>query len=47
MPEATLMAVKEYFGYPTLKAFSDDWKQMPEKDRKQIREGIGNGTFTY
>jgi hypothetical protein len=47
MPDATLTQVKEFFGYPNLAAFSVDWKQMPDADRKQIREGIGNGTLIY
>ena len=47
MPEASLTDVKNYFGYPSLSAFGVDWKQMPDEDRRQIREGIGNGTFTY
>jgi hypothetical protein len=47
MPEATLLAVKDYFGYPSLSAFSKDWKQLSETERTQIRTGIGDGSFTY
>lgn len=44
---ATLGQVKDFFGYPTLAAFSVDWKQLPEADRAQLREGIGDGSLTY
>jgi hypothetical protein len=47
MPEANLKQIKEFFGYVSLSAFSADWKQMSETDRAQIRDGIGDGTFTY
>jgi hypothetical protein len=49
MPDdpATLGQVKDFFGYPSLSAFSVDWKKMPEKDRQEIRRGIGDGTLTY
>lgn len=47
MPDATLGQVKDFFGYPTLSAFSADWKQLPEKDRAQLRAGIGDGSLNY
>jgi hypothetical protein len=47
MPDATLGQVKDFFGYPTLAAFSADWKQVSNEDRAQIRAGIGDGTLTY
>ena len=47
MADATLGQVKDFFGYPTLAAFSADWKQLPEKDRAELRRGIGDGSLTY
>lgn len=47
MPDATLKQVQEFFGYPTLSAFSQDWKALPDADRQQIKAGIGDGTLTY
>lgn len=43
----SLKDIKDLFGYSTLSAFSKDWKQLSDKDKEQIKEGIGNGTFTY
>lgn len=43
----SLKDIKELFGYPTLKAFSDDWKELTDQDKEQIRQGISNGTLTY
>lgn len=47
MPEATLVQVKDYFGYASLSAFSKDWKQLTEEDREQLKAGIGDGSLTY
>ena len=47
MAEATLTDVKNFFGYSTLSDFSKDWKEVPDADRKQIRDGIGDGSLTY
>lgn len=43
----SLKDIKDLFGYPTLAAFSKDWKELTDKDKEQIKEGIGNGTLTY
>lgn len=47
MAEASLKEIKDFFGYESLSAFSKDWKILPETDRKDIREGLSNGTLTY
>lgn len=47
MAEITLKGIKDFFGYSSLSAFSADWKEMPEKDRAQIKEGLSNGSLTY
>lgn len=30
-----------------LKAFKNDWDALPEKDKEDLRLGIGNGSLTY
>lgn len=49
MSESTLSIkdIKAFFEYPTLKAFSDDWKLLPDTDKADIRKGLTDGTFTY
>lgn len=44
---ATPKEIKEFFGYAKLTDFSADWKALDDVSKQQIREGIGNGTFTY
>jgi hypothetical protein len=46
---ASLVDVKNFFEYPTgdLSAFRKDWQKFSEKDKEQIRLGIGNGSLTY
>ncbi len=31
----------------TLRAFQDAWKALPEDDKTQIKQGIGDGSMTY
>jgi hypothetical protein len=47
--DATLKQVTEYFRQPgeTLKGFTEEWKALSEKDKAEIKRGIGNGTLTY
>jgi hypothetical protein len=49
MPDATLKQVADFFRLPgeTLKQFSDEWKELPEADRADLKKGIGDGTLTY
>jgi len=47
--EATLKRVTEYFRRDgeTLKGFTEEWKQLTEEDKQQIKQGLGDGTLTY
>ncbi len=31
----------------TLKDFSATWKELPEEDKEQLRQGVGDGSMTY
>lgn len=31
----------------TLAKFRSDWSELTDGDKTQLREGIGNGSFTY
>lgn len=43
---ASLKAVAEFFGGP-LSQFSQEWRELDETSREQIKNGIGDGTYTY
>lgn len=47
--QATLKQVTDYFRLPgqTLKGFTEEWKALSEKDKEDLKNGIGNGTLTY
>lgn len=48
--QATLKQVADYFGRlpgQTLKAWTEEWKQLSDEDKEQIKDGIGDGTLTY
>jgi hypothetical protein len=49
MAAATIKQVYDFLKIPgdTLKGFSDQWKALPDADKAQIKEGIGDGTLTY
>ena len=47
LPNLSLKDIKNFFDYPTLKAFSADWKQLTEIDKAQIKQGLQDGTLTY
>ncbi len=48
MSEATLKDVREFFGM-TVGQFRDEWTKqgLTDKDKAEIRQGIGDGTMTY
>lgn len=48
-PLATLKDVAAYFRRPgeTLSQFSAEWKELSDKDRTDLRTGIGDGTYNY
>lgn len=45
--EPEMLLVKEFFGYKTMADFRKDWQQLSDQDKKDLRIGIENGTFTY
>lgn len=57
MAAATIKQVADYFkvGDGTVSAdprnsltkFSGEWKMLSDAEKEQIRNGIGDGTFTY
>lgn len=46
MAEASIAEVRNYFGMPTGE-FATEWKQLSDKDKKDLKQGIGNGTLNY
>jgi hypothetical protein len=50
MPEdttlATLKEVRDYFGISG-KDMIAQWRHLTDEDKRQLREGLGNGTQTY
>lgn len=49
MADATLKDVMDYFKVEgdTLKSLRDEWVALSDEDKRQIRAGIGNGSYTY
>ncbi len=43
---AGVKQVMAYFGM-TAQEMTKEWRALTDEDRRQIREGIGNDTFTY
>lgn len=43
---ATLKEVRDYFGING-KDMIAQWRNLTDDDKRQLREGLGNGTFTY
>lgn len=44
---ATLIEVRKFFDFEDMKQFRQEWTALTEDDRAQIREGLGNGSYTY
>lgn len=44
---ASIVQVKDFFGYDNIGEFRKQWNELTEQDKAQIREGIGNGSLTY
>lgn len=47
---ATIKQVADYFGRKpgqTLKDWGEEWKQLSDEEKTQLREGIGDGSLTY
>jgi hypothetical protein len=52
MAEGTIKQVADFFKTgdaerDRLANFTAEWKQLTDEDKAQLREGIGNGSFTY
>lgn len=49
MAAATIKAVSDFLRKEgeTLKEFTAQWNTLSDAEKAQIREGIGNGTYTY
>ena len=49
MADATLKQVADFFRKDgeTLSQFADEWKNLPDADKAQIKAGIGSGSLTY
>jgi hypothetical protein len=45
---ATLKVVREFFGM-SVGQFRDEWTKqgLTDDDKRQIRQGLGDGTMTY
>jgi len=46
MADATIKQVTDFFGMK-LAEFRDEWQQLSDDERQQIRQGIGDGSLTY
>lgn len=46
MPAASMVEVMRYFEMKPAE-FRSQWTQLDEASRTALREGIGNGTYTY
>ena len=49
MAAATLKACADYLrkSNETLKEFTEQWKSLSDTDKEQIKQGIGDGTYSY
>lgn len=45
----SVATVKEVMAFFDIKAaqFMKEWKELSAEAKEQLKEGIGNGTFTY
>lgn len=44
---ATLNDVRKFFNIESVAKFSAMWKNLTDKDKAELKEGIGNGSLTY
>lgn len=45
-PATSLVEVRKFFGIG-MAEFKGEWMKLSPADREQLRQGIGDGTFTY
>ena len=43
----TVKDVKDFFGEKNTAKFTEEWKQLTDQDKEQLKEGIGNGSLNY
>lgn len=46
MAEATLKQVREFFGL-SVSEMTQAWKELSDKDKSDLKKGIGDGTLNY
>jgi hypothetical protein len=46
MAAANIKDVMNFFEIP-IATFSKEWKELSDKDKADLREGIGDGTLSY
>ncbi len=46
MADANLKEIMAYFGM-TGSQMTKEWKLLSDEDKKEIKEGLGNGSLTY
>lgn len=44
--DATLKDIRDYFGL-TVSEMTQAWKAMTDKDKTDLKSGIGNGSLDY
>ena len=44
---ATVKVVKDFFEEKSISKFTAEWKELSEKDKDDIKKGIGDGTLDY
>ncbi len=47
MPDASISQVRAFFAHDKLTDFRDDWAQLDDESKAQIRAGIGDGSYNY
>lgn len=44
---ATMVEVMKFLGYDNIATFRKEWAELSDKDKDQLKRGIGNGSLTY
>ena len=49
MADATLKQIAEFFRKDgeTLSQFAEEWKSLSDKDKADLKSGLGDGSLTY
>lgn len=42
-----MVTVMKYFGFESAAKFAPEWRALDEASKKQLKDGIANGTYTY